>query len=233
MFVGCFGWLSWPVWLVSVGIIAGSSDRSWKPALPAEAPSTSISLPLCGLVAASLVVWALILPMTQPEQQLRRQTERLFAAGRSSEAMTLMSQHEPEDYPPHWTPPPHLGYHDPEPPLLEVLELTLTQPVAPWVSERFIEKLEARMDNHWLVYQEDTSEVSGVLSILERLPNRDAILARHSRFLSQFSSLDDAKLRERAQALQLSVDNSGSDNGDTSASPVDDRPARVEADGVK
>lgn len=219
MFVGCFGWLSWPVWLASVGIIAGRSDRSWKPALPAEPPQAAearLSWRLRGLVVASLAVWAFVLPFTQPEQQLRRQTERLFAEEKLSEALALMSEHEPEDYPPNWSPPPHLGYRDPKPPLVDVLELTLAEPVAPWVSERFVGKLEAKMDNHWLFYQEDISELSGVLSILQRLPNRKEVLARHPDFLSRFERLGDEDLWKRAQALQLSMDATGSDGESTS-----------------
>jgi hypothetical protein len=227
MLVGCIGTLSWPVWLLSVVGIAGSSDRSWKPALLTDTTATQISRPLWGLAAASLAMWVIILPMTQPEQQLRRQTERMFAAGKLSEALELMSIHEPEDYPPHWSPPPHLGYRRPDPPLLDILEVTLSTPVAPWVSERFLNKLEARMDNRWLFFQEEPDELARMLSVLERLPNLKDIMGRHEEFLEQFELLENEDLKNRARTLRLMLDHSGNLQG-SEAGSTSERPGQIE-----
>ena len=109
--------------------------------------------------------WGFILPFVQPEQWLRRQAERELAAGRIAAGLDLMSRHARTDFPPHWEPPPHIGYGDDNPALLDVLDRLETHPAVDWVREIY-----------WEIFRRDTINLgrydsrlyAGDLSELER-----------------------------------------------------------------
>jgi hypothetical protein len=144
LLAGVLGVISWPLWLTSTLWVVCGPARTWRWAVP-SAPRHRVANGVW--IAASLAVlgWGIILPFVQPEQLLRRQVERDMAAGRIAEGLDLMSQHARSDFPPHWEPPPHIGYGDNEPPLLDVLDMLESRPVAEWVR-----------DVYWEIFRRDT-----------------------------------------------------------------------------
>lgn len=139
----CFlGTCSLPLWVIGA-IVAGIKSRPrWQGPAIQVGKSRSWSWPLTCLVFASLAIWFLFLPLTQPEQQLRNKIERGLKEGRIAEALAEMSAHDPSDFPPQWDPPPRLALGQRDPPLLDVMEVIADNPPAPWVRSIFIEKFE-------------------------------------------------------------------------------------------
>lgn len=101
------------------------------------------------LPAAALAVWPFVLPLTQPEQRLRRTAERLLLTGQTADALLFMSQHEPADFPPHWDPPPRIGYTGSAPPLLNIIEQLVADPPADWVRQVYVNKLRDRFGDRY------------------------------------------------------------------------------------
>ncbi len=167
-----FGCCTWFLWCV---LAAGAWSRSqlrWRASDPAAANVSRPSLPLWGLALVSLGVWAVVLPFTQPEQQLRWRVERLFAEDRIAEALTETSAHRRSDFPPHWEPPPRQYFRSlsgTKHPLLKVCQEVVSQPTAGWVREIYLGKLQEllrsrRFDPFILV------------DLMLRLPEADALL---------------------------------------------------------
>jgi hypothetical protein len=108
-------------------------------------------------------IWALVLPWTQPEQQLRREVEITFQEGRFGDALALMSAHDPEDFPPHWEPPPRRLTPWSGQPLFGVWDAILAQPPAPWVREAYLKKLQDWLKESYLSL-EDTERLAQILT---------------------------------------------------------------------
>lgn len=209
--VGFIGVVSWPVWLIGTVVVGA---RPFQPRSPSETPTASrepISRPLWGLGIVSVGIWILVLPSTQPEQQLRRDVEELLYAGEIEPAFELMSAHGRSDFPPHWDPPPRVGYGETKPELLEVLEALIATETKPWVEELYWEKFEHRIgrgyhfQNYWRYL--DQAEWGRHLAILEQLPKDSPILVDQQEFLTMLisddssnSSLTDAQ-RDRLRRL--------------------------------
>jgi hypothetical protein len=143
--VRILGAATWLIWLVGALVVMARS-RGRQPEQPynPSALATSrhpVSRGLWVLAAASLLIWAPILPLTQGEQINRRHVETELRKGRIAGAIQFMSQRAREDFPPHWDPPPRAGYGETRPLLVDVL-LHLDQPgAALWVKELFRHKL--------------------------------------------------------------------------------------------
>src|SRR5438067_4067744 len=88
--VFCLGGLSFVIWLLGALATIGTASR-WQldSQGPVVKPTASRSLKV--LAFSSLAIWAILLPFTQPEQQLRHKVESAFRAGRYGDALTLMS----------------------------------------------------------------------------------------------------------------------------------------------
>ena len=173
--VGVAGAVTWLIWFVGVFIIA-AGPRNWNYALDGLPRVERIRPSLWCLAAAMILVWVVILPRTQSEQRLRSEAERLFAAGQISAAIDLMSEHAQADFPPHWRPPPHLGYPDPSPPLLEVLDVIARRGAGTWVREVYIEKVRLQLDTH--AYTQSDAERERLLEVLEQIPEGQPLRAR-------------------------------------------------------
>ena len=101
-----------------------------------------VSKSLWCLLAGSLLIWIPILPLTQPEQGKRWQCERLIVA-MDFEALSAFSHQYGEDQlPPHWDMPPRPGYGENEPDVSVMLTGLLEHQAAPWIVERYREKVE-------------------------------------------------------------------------------------------
>jgi hypothetical protein len=128
-----------------------------------------------GLAVASVLVWAAILPVTQPELRLRHEVEAHLAAGRFAEALAEMSRHEQREFPPQWDPPPHLalawGRVDD---LLWVMEALFDEPRKPWVEKVYAGKLARLIDSptvFWFPQDGAEARTERVRRLLERMPH--------------------------------------------------------------
>jgi hypothetical protein len=137
--VGCSGLLTLTIWLVGSLAAVARATPAWQapPAPPAGPPARR----LLALAAASVAVWAIVLPWTQPEQVLRRRVERDLRTGHVGAALVEMSAHAREDFPPQWDPPPRLGYGEKAPSWQELADALAGEPVAPWVRSIYLDKL--------------------------------------------------------------------------------------------
>jgi len=135
---GCW---TFPVVLVASLYIAVRGRRSTPPELPARATGGP---GLWMLASASLLVWPFVLPPFQAEQQLRVRTESKYWDD-PAEALGMMSSHSPDDYPPHWEPPPAPNFRNREK-MLDAVEASLHPSVAPWVRSAYLGKFRRLVD---------------------------------------------------------------------------------------
>src|SRR5262249_52340785 len=135
-----WGMCSGPVWLIGLMVVALSARPHWSP-YPA---ARSVRLDLWLLAAAALLVWIPIFPYTQPGQQMGRHIERIFAEGRTEEALAEMPRHASAEFPPNWDPPPHVTeLHDNVDLLSRLMKALSDEPQAPWVRELYVAKFRA------------------------------------------------------------------------------------------
>jgi hypothetical protein len=125
-----------------------------------------VSLTLWLFAASFYFAGAWLLAWAQSEQRLRYHVERLSRKGRIAEALSVMSEHQPSDFPPYWRPPPRTAYGQRKPTSWEVFETALNQQSAPWVinfaRDRFFRDLG---DNEW-----------SVLMLLDRLKSPEEVV---------------------------------------------------------
>ena len=123
------------------------------------------------LAVMSIVIWLFILPVTQPEQQRRRMAEQLIMARDFPAAFKFMSKHDQANFPPHWSPPPHVAQPNPVPPINDLMTVLIEDSSAEWVRAIFIEKFrnttERTLTRYGVV---SDATLSSTLRILDRLP---------------------------------------------------------------
>jgi hypothetical protein len=170
-------------------------------------------LTLVGVVA--IAWWCAWLPVTQPEQQLRGRVERALSAGDVATAVAVLSHHPPEAFPPHWDPPPRIGYGQTKPEVIDVLFHLLDHPQAERMQEIYEYKLAS--EGYLLEgrLQRDPRLLERLVTILERSPHAERMMhpplspRERERYwhgvdwtLSRFEDHPDAGLRNRIQALR-------------------------------
>lgn len=100
---------------------------------------------------ASLAFWLALLPLTQPAQALRHETEAALKGGRVKEGILRMAERGPLAYPPHWDPPPRRLYGEREPDPLDVFDILIAEQLTDgWVAERYAAKLTRGRLRTWL-----------------------------------------------------------------------------------
>ena len=138
--VGFVGLCTLPIWLLGAIVVMLRANPTWQlPAVVPEDRSPQWDLRLLAL--GSVLVWSAALPFTQPEQQLRKRVETQMRSGQIRAGLASMSAHSQRDFPPHWDPPPRVGYGEKSPDLLDVLETLEREPCADWVRDAYFEKL--------------------------------------------------------------------------------------------
>lgn len=203
MMVGFFGGITWLVWLIAAVVVL-VSNKEWTPLEVSTEQSAKLSKPLWALAIASLLVWIVVLPQTQPAQQLRRQAESDLLDGRVAEGLKLMSGHDRGDFPRYWDPPPWQGYGQDEPPLVGLIQ-TFEKTTLDWVAEVFFDKLKRRIGtdggstSFWDSMDQD--EFSAYMSIFENTPQGLEIL-RNNVGNIRFAVLDHSKT-ENGRKKQL------------------------------
>ncbi len=141
--VQILGFLSLPIWFFGSCIAAGLNWR--RPAdhedrEPATAgPATPLSLWL--LAATALLFFSALLPFNQPPQMRKWEVEQLLKGGQVEAGLRLMSSQPRDTFPPHWDPPPRLGYGEDRPGFDELLRGLAAADAADWVWELYLEKL--------------------------------------------------------------------------------------------
>jgi hypothetical protein len=189
--VGFFGIVSWPIWAIGTLFVCGRALPDWKLADLETVSFSPIRRPLWGLAFASIIVWIPILGITQPKQQLRYQVETTFRTGHLDEAITLMTAHDSAEFPPHWDPPPRIGYGEESPSVFDILEVIERKDAPARIRAIYIEKLNHDSSNYffsrpWRQLDEATDdEFTRILTILEQLPEGAAILKQHRGFFER------------------------------------------------
>jgi hypothetical protein len=97
--------------------------------------------------AAALGVWIPLLPGPQREQRLRYVVEQDLRRGNIAAALTTLAAHDRSEFPPHWDPPPRIGYGEDEPRPEDVLTQALKLQSPLWVIEIYLTKL-ANLHGH-------------------------------------------------------------------------------------
>jgi hypothetical protein len=149
--------------------------------VPPRVPTpTGTTRPLALLAVASVLAWAAFLPFTQPEQRRRWEVESDLRAGRVERAVEAMSALPREAFPPHWDPPPRVGYPDERPPLLDVMEVLADGRGSSWVRATYVDKFVRGHVRPWQRMRwAPEEEKARIRSILDRLPEGPAIRREH------------------------------------------------------
>src|SRR5262245_32656038 len=206
--LGFAGVILLPLWLILAVVAFFKSHPTWQVSRndATRLPSSPVGLWLLGL--ASVAVWAFVLPVTQSEQMLGHRVEWDLKHGRIAEALAVMSAHEPTDFPPHWEPPPRIGYWETNPPVLDVMEIILVDPPAPWVRDLFFEKFRRflRSAAYSLPYIREMEEKRAriarlILQFPERLPDLTSYGVRETLFLVLEEPSLSPQERERLESM--------------------------------
>jgi hypothetical protein len=134
-------------------------------------------------------------------------------------AVALMSNHAPEDFPPHWDPLPRFSDLPYAPLAREVLWTMQRLPhSAAWLRAIYLDKF--RLELHGLTYGplwarlEDSEETDHLLELLETLPEGPPLVRTHSEALRQYADPKgrplSAERRQRLRNLLESADANGS-----------------------
>jgi hypothetical protein len=166
-----------PFWLVGTLLLAFRTTPYWRVDKLGVLNTRGVTKPLLALSCFSVLVWAIVLPFTQPEQQLRRSVEQAFAEGQTAEALAMMSAHDPSDFPPGWDPPPRV----PSIKLLDVWEEMDKSKAAPWVREVYLQKLRGWLRNRFLWL--DMADYAHIDAVVSEMPEGPAMMdeLEHSR----------------------------------------------------
>ena len=128
---------------------------------------------------AAIAMWIPFLFFTQPEQRLRWQSEQMIEQGNFIKFGELTGANPREAFPPHWDPPPRVGYREREPrPFLVLHGLYKSNAAAPWVLDAYQSKLRFDIStNRWRDFggrSEDpisTDELKKLVEVLEQMPD--------------------------------------------------------------
>ena len=186
LFITAVGIFSWLVWFFGTIGVALWRESPWQYVITSP-QDTRVSRPLWAFAGASLAVWLLVVPFTQPEQVLRRHVETDLKANRIREALEIMSAHQPSDFPPHWDPPPRLGYRIPRPDIADIQEIAGTLSLAPWVKTIFNQKFVNSLRGHSVlgIWDElSPEEISRRIELLDRIPKTASVVSDVERGLS-------------------------------------------------
>lgn len=202
LMVKIVGGVSWPVWFggtVFYSLIFEERREAWRDVDFGSAHPPPVSKGTWMLGAGSLLVWTVILPSTQPEQYHRRQAEIDLRAGRVREAVTMLSSLTRADLPPHWDPPPRLGYGETEPSIVAVLVEIEKQRAVPWVREIFWKKMNrqaltgrgSRYDNAILLESLDDPLLEGYVALMRSSPSGPALARYHENEIRSLIQIGD------------------------------------------
>jgi hypothetical protein len=183
--------LVWPVLAIGTIISVFAVQRQTRAPSLATVPALKVQRTAWLPAAASLAIWFLILPLTQPQQQRRWQAEQLMKSGEVAAAVKFMSQYQQQDFPPHWDPPPLVGVRfdllsltkpGRPVPLIDVVEAIDRLPnVAPWIRETYRRKFEDHFEAEFMAVffwdRLSDNDFDRYLNWIERHPLPDEVRA--------------------------------------------------------
>ena len=192
------GVMTLPIWALGAIISTAMGRPDWQ-ILHRDAPKAeTMARGGAGwLAGAAVAVGLALLPWTQPEQQRRWRAESLLRSGEMTEAIEFMSRFAPSDFPPHWDPPPRIGYGDTAPNAETVVEAIRETGAAEWVRDAYLKKFDVqlrramtglhRFDQAWpriatSIVLDDNPRMIATAS--ERAPSLQMLLTMHDRLSS-------------------------------------------------
>lgn len=219
MFIGGASWL---IWLFAM--LHQYSNAEKTSTFPVRTVGGfKISSGTWAFAVCSLLVWGAILPMTQPEQKLRYEVERELNYGDLHRGLAMMSAHKLADFPPHWMPPPRLGYGEDLPNLDNVFLAILDDSVADWVADIYWgigEQYFRGVVRSWGYSRDSDLELDAYLTHFERRAPREDFLKELKPELEHWAeSLEDdadAESRTRAARVRKLLERIPADEGEAS-----------------
>ena len=187
-----FTTFSWLVWLL-FGVGAYQMHTGRPPAL--QSTDASPRPALWAAAIACVAIWLVFLPATQRAQRLRTTVERQLYAGDYAGALTELSRHQPADYPPHWSPPPLIGWPTARPDLLPVVDaMAARTDIAPWVRAVYVDKFERRYIGSGMMF--GPHKQPEIEAVLDRLPESAALRSKHAEELERFREIETLTTRQ-------------------------------------
>jgi hypothetical protein len=166
-----------PIWGIAGLIFLCTGKPAWQMPLTDPPGRTQSGRDLLYIALASVGIWVFLLPLPQQEQQLRYEVEHALNSGRIDEALGTMSEHSPDDFPPHWDPPPQLGFREKGLSMVSIFRAMERHPPAAWVQQLYFEKLRA-FGSGGPFHELADDDLTVVLKIMQRLPEGPATLQR-------------------------------------------------------
>lgn len=176
--------VSLPVWLLSTGAVA-VLGKKWEFAVVDSARTGRPARGLQWFAAGSVAAWLVVLPITQPQQRLARRVDSDLRAGKISEALGVMAAHNRSDFPARWDPPPHVGYGEKTPAILDVMEAVLETDAPAWVRSIFIVKFGNTLYDRTFLWPGHVldEEFNRHVNILLKLPEGPSFAAREEQWI--------------------------------------------------
>jgi hypothetical protein len=175
------GSCTWLVWLIGTLWVATRREGRWNWSNGPSSAGNGIASSLWILASFSVVCWVPALYYTQPEQQLSKRVDQLLRSNQIVEAMSVMSAHSKQDFPPLWEPPPRITYGEDHPDIVDIAAMLAESETTPWVRQLFLEKfklhLETEDDRFGIWSSLELPELDRHLKTVEGLPEREQLLA--------------------------------------------------------
>ena len=183
IWLGLLGFFTMAVWVIGYLVVLCNkmpvkfyrANQNWSRVNPRVAGALWL------VAAVSILMWFPMLPGTQAEQSLRYQAESLIEQGEFVALSKLTSENSANRFPPHWDPPPRVGYGEREPEPLDVLAGLLANDKDNWLVEVYSKKLAFRLGLRPPRIANGTmpdEEVEKLVDVLERLPDGKLIAER-------------------------------------------------------
>ncbi len=209
----CFSVLLWPIlFAVATGSFSASRSSWSTPDKPPLQRKVHRSSWIVG--ALSIAIWAAIIPFTQPQQFLRYRVERELIHGDLPHGLAMMSEHQRDEFPPNWLPPPRWGERITQPDLGEVLTAISTEPVAGWVKDLYWSIAEERFADasfQWYPGDEHEGDFRAHSVFLDLHPERNRVIREAAPDMRRYiawakdSTVDQIAIAEEFKRLLQSV----------------------------
>jgi hypothetical protein len=152
--------------------------------------------------------WGLVLPLTQPQQRTRRIVEDAYEQHGLIAAFKAIAEHQPDDFPPHWDPPPAVTPFGYDGQWIDSLEALVASDAPAWVRERYYRKFDRPVTLAHLS-EDDLSRYSLVLT---GLPEGPHLARQHAREIREALQIADGAgaegrdpITERRRTLYESI----------------------------
>lgn len=132
--------------------------------------------PLTITAVVAITWWCAWLPFTQPEQQVRHRVEQALRTNDFATGLTLLATHDADQFPPHWDPPPRIGYANSRPDPVEVLLFLVDHPMAEQIHRLYEQKLLNQGRFLARYHRQDPAALRNLVTLLERMPDASRLL---------------------------------------------------------